>query len=1675
MSDLKLEFEALNNTGSNYKRWASACTTFLTTMDVEEWLTNDFPAPPSKAQKTSHAKALHVIKKHMSDKQLEAIEGLETVKEIWNKLKSSYDTTESIRLPHARKLWNDLRVNEYKSLAAFDIEMRKAITEMKSAGAGAEVTEPHKIEKILANLPPAYEPIADAIRINKDTINTYEKVLQKLQEKEAILSSRAAPPPDLSIPGSSKDKEENMSLDDKGKEKPAKDPGKNTDRGRGSRGRGGGRKQQQQRGGYRGQFNNNYRGNNYRGSNYRGNNYRGNYRGRYNQNQYNNYYNNNPRQAPNIQNDTFTIDDEMLHIEPTAIDLTNDDETDVKEINTGDDVEEVIYTPSTRDPTPIKDNQSVVYTMSETRKHPKTTITLPQQISAEKVQELVNFFINVNKPHSEEDEVDYEDDTELYVMENIKSILKNPNHTDTDIALIDSGARATYLSRKEYFDKRSYRKGSKTIRYFGNVTNDELVEGYGEATVIVDGLQIHIPTAYYSPEGNVNILSTDDLQYLNYGLYHDHIILDDKRINYIPNYKRPHCIKIKPPDPEEVMTVEENISPNILHQRMGHASATTIKKIKDINTVNVKEGEIDYCQACVESSHVRKPFTETGDTQVDIGERLDVDTIGQIRPMSQRGHQYILVTVDYRSRKGFIYPMKTKNEAYQHILTTIFLIKTHHSQCTLKFVRLDNAGEFKSIVFDNFCRANGITAQYSTPHTPQQNGIAEAYNKKLTRVARTILHHSNLPLSYWHDAYLHANDLISNWPHQALNHDSPNHVFNLNTSMNAIRVFGCQVWAPIPKSLQKGKMSNQRQEKIYVGYLGSSIVKLLDPTTGNYTTATLKECVVNETVFPKMEANIHPADTVVDIPDTATADHLANQLLLLRVIREQPNPYLMSQNTTPAPKSTPKTNKKRKNVSFNDTENDETTQHVESTPTTPTKRRNTKSTKDVDEDDDEYLPPMSHKATPMSHSSTPLSHTSTPMSHDSTPMSHSMTPKQSQRVVVIQDEEHENENEDVEEDTISYSTARQSISTKRQPVSISSSKTDNVGKNVKRNIPSMSKMSKKTMSTKDTMSQDDNDDEPIVIHSVPQRKQSPKDLMLLYSSQQKKQDNVRIIDTQQTSPPKTESMPNTYPTTIEECKTSNDWPRWKAAILDELKSLQKREVFTVHIELPKGAKMVDHRWVFTTKQDVHGNISKYKARLVAKGFSQRPGFEYESTYSPVVDIASYRLLLALSIHYNWKIATLDVVTAYLYGTLEHDIYMKVPPGIEIPSTIHNPVVRLNRALYGLKQSGREWYHTLARVLQSNKYHTHIQHPSIFFRILNTGPVVVSIYVDDCCVIGSQMSVNTTREMLKATFEMKDSGILHPEKPIQCIGIKIQLTRYGLFINQENTIKDLLISTHMINSKPSTIPLQIRNLSNDIYGPRLNTEPEYWNIKRYQSVLGSLTYLSVTSRPDIAFATNLLARYSHSPSKRHWNGLKQVLRYLKGTKELGLLYKYGTDQTRQRPIDLRVFVDAGFLSDIKTAKSQTGYVILLNGTAVSWRSTKQSTVATSSMHSELIALYESTRELTWIRSLLSNLSQILKTQPLSPTTIYEDNQPCIRHVQSGYIKSEATKHMAPKIFYTYELIKNQQITVHYTPSTSNIADILTKTLPANKHQQLRKMLGMCTLHELSQVNTLSSFA
>jgi Reverse transcriptase (RNA-dependent DNA polymerase) len=234
------------------------------------------------------------------------------------------------------------------------------------------------------------------------------------------------------------------------------------------------------------------------------------------------------------------------------------------------------------------------------------------------------------------------------------------------------------------------------------------------------------------------------------------------------------------------------------------------------------------------------------------------------------------------------------------------------------------------------------------------------------------------------------------------------------------------------------------------------------------------------------------------------------------------------------------------------------------------------------------------------------------------------------------------------------------------------------------------------------------------------------------------------------------------PHDIHEAQKRPNWPKWEEAMIDELGQLKHAKTWEP-IEKPKGVNVIGSKWVYRAKKNSAGEINKYRAQLVAQGYSQIPGINYNDTFTPIVKTSSIRVILLFAARHGWLAHQMDVKSAYLNGKLDdsEDLYLWQPPSYAIPGSEHL-VLRLKKAIYGLKQTGRCWYKTFSDILKQISLNPCESNSAIFVRhSKDQGITILMAHVDDLTLVASSMDlVNALKRDLKSKLEMTDMGELH---------------------------------------------------------------------------------------------------------------------------------------------------------------------------------------------------------------------------------------------------------------------------------------------------------------------------
>ena len=517
------------------------------------------------------------------------------------------------------------------------------------------------------------------------------------------------------------------------------------------------------------------------------------------------------------------------------------------------------------------------------------------------------------------------------------------------------------------------------------------------------------------------------------------------------------------------------------------------------------------------------------------------------------------------------------------------------------------------------------------------------------------------------------------------------------------------------------------------------------------------------------------------------------------------------------------------------------------------------------------------------------------------------------------------------------------------------------------------------------------------------------------------------------------------PTTIEEATNCHEKTKWTEVMDKEMKSQKDNEVWELTV-LPPGKKAIGSKWVYKVKTGSEGRIERHKARLVAQGYNQKYGSDYDETFCPVVRLESLRTLVALSTQRGLELHHVDVATAFLNGTLQEEVYMKQPKGYEKKGEEHL-VCKLRKSIYGLKQSPRCWNTALDSHLKKMGFIQSKSDPCIYTSAGGEDEegdeevFYIGVYVDDILLAGrDETKIQEVKRELSLKFDIKDLGKLR-----FFLGISIiqKPEEKETWMGQPAYMERLLMEHGMTDCKPVGTPVDPgRHLV------KATEEEEAVDQQLYQSLVGSLMYLSTCIRPDIAYAVGILARFSSKPNRTHWMAAKRVLRYLKGTTSHGIIFR------GEEPGKCLGYSDADWAGDREDRKSTSGYLFQIAGGPVSWRSKKQDSVALSTAEAEYVALSSAAQESVWMRRLNSELGN----PPEGPTTIFEDNQSTIAMAKNPQFHGRA-KHIDIRHHFVREQVSDGTIKLTYCPTGEMVADMLTKGLPQQPFCVLRERAGV----------------
>lgn len=491
-----------------------------------------------------------------------------------------------------------------------------------------------------------------------------------------------------------------------------------------------------------------------------------------------------------------------------------------------------------------------------------------------------------------------------------------------------------------------------------------------------------------------------------------------------------------------------------------------------------------------------------------------------------------------------------------------------------------------------------------------------------------------------------------------------------------------------------------------------------------------------------------------------------------------------------------------------------------------------------------------------------------------------------------------------------------------------------------------------------------------------------------------------------------------------------DDPQWKESTQKELDSLFDLGTFErVPVDEAKG-KVVPLKWVYKVKTDSSGNVTKFKSRLVVMGNHQKFGRDFQETFAPVLNGASFRYVLDLAARTGMKLHSLDVSNAFVQSDVDKDVYVSQIPGYPMEPGF---CYKLRKSLYGLKQAPLLWNKELDSYVKSLGF-IKSSDPCLYYKREGDKLCIIAIYVDDI-IVGAHENIEELKSLLGKRFKIEDNGPLS-----EYLGMKIQFVEKGIYVSQPGYIEKL---QEKFGHKLSQCDSPMRRCFNP--DPSLSTP--FDDNELYRSVVGSLLYASTMTRPDISFAVGRLCRFVDKPMNSHMSAALRVLSYLVSTKDFGIAFD-GSDHT-----SLRAYADSDWAACRLTRRSTSGFLIFNSGPIV-WRSKLQTTVALSSSEAEIVSLSACAVEVCFVKKLYREI----EGTGYDAVPIYEDNRGAVL-ISNNPGAYTNMKHVETRHFFCKDAVESGQIQVIQISTNEQNADGLTKVLDGEDYLRKRNMMGV----------------
>jgi transposase InsO family protein len=1061
------------------------------------------------------------------------------------------------------------------------------------------------------------------------------------------------------------------------------------------------------------------------------------------------------------------------------------------------------------------------------------------------------------------------------------------------------------------------------------------------------------------------------------------------------------------------------------HRKLGHLSFDYIRFMQRNNLVKGLEKAVfpavnPKCEHCAFGKLSVRPFPDKSSTLVTRPLQLIcIDTSGPFN-ISIGGKRYLLVFVDAYSRYTWTFYLKDRSEAPRCLKEFIAMVE-RQSGHQIKTIRSDNAKEFTHGEFREICRELGIEHQTTAPYSSASNGIAERVLRTIQENGKAVLHESGLSLGFWPEAFEYVVHTRNRSFHSAISDIPYRRWFGSPPSIANAHPFGCNVkYLNHPKIRRKGDYHAHTGK--FVGYYHDyPAFKIWNPETRQFYKT--RSAVFDDS---PMHTQI-PLYNAMDVDEDAHIPMVPSQIDPRTGLATHPATASHAPN---APTPIPQISSHQQRTSL--------------TSTNPPYSRFPSPLTDIEEVEGSIDPLLGRNIAPTER--IPLTRVVDGAFYQTDEKGYRIRP-----------EEHPEHPEFSKFGRVGGKSQRE-----RKPVNrsyIAEQKNPDQEMNDRfAEFPTLLERINKARLEGST------DEFYNAMHAM----------LAVFDDFEASLDdpNSLSVEDYQAKLAGFNIRAKTY--SYAEAMRFPE-PRLtaaKEAIAAEIQQLCDKEVWE-EVDRPEHMETyLDWQIIVDEKYDADGNFIKTKARVVLRGDRQVEGKDFDETHTNTPSMAAVRFGIALGTALGSTFRQVDIVGAFLAAPINMDVYVKPLPNVHVSP---GKVLKLRTALYGLCQSGREFSDYRDEQLRSIGYQHSPAQPSFFFRRREDprsphgNTVDIGLWwVDDGLLAIDDYSGRRTEECvaeIASVLEIEDKGL-----PKSYLGMALHFNHETgqIGINQPGLIDQLVKAARLEDCKDVLTPLRYN------YDIPKNTGPPHqpFHGVSYSSLVGGINYLATVSRPDIANAVRVLSSHCSNPSKRAHVQLNNLIAYLKTTRNYVLTFGLKLPFSLQQPVQpqsskrrrrtanfVTVFSDADWAKE-PDRESISGFISFFYGSPINWTSKKQkSTVALSSMESEVIAANLATREAAWIRKMF----MLIDDRDPFHINLALDNEAAIYFANAD--SDTRAKHIDLRYYYIKSKVKDDTIQMWHVRSEINPADIFTKALRTERHISLMRMLGLRRIEEV----------